>query len=297
MSSDGFNFPALDRSGRAAGRLSARPALAVWIVLAAAVALAWIGLATLALRAVETRPPGESLAGDGLLGGLASLPLPAFMDSFVALCLNPVTAAGSTPGQFLLTTAMWFLMAVAMMLPSAAPMVKTYCEIADTAAAKGESAVHPLVLVAGYLSVWLAAAVGFALLDLVFRSVFSAAPFASVSPWIAAALLAIAGLYQFSALKEACLKKCRMPFPILFSRWSTKPAAIFRLGVDEGVWCFGCCWALMLVMFAVGTMNLFWMVLLALFAVVEKQVPGRQVGRLAGTILLVWAGALLFTGA
>ena len=192
---------------------------------------------------------------------------------------------------------MWFLMAVAMMLPSAAPMVKTYCEIADTAAAKGESAVHPLVLVAGYLSVWLAAAIGFAALDLALRSLTAVAPLASASSLISAALLAIAGLYQFSALKEACLKKCRMPFPILFARWNTRPAAIFRLGIDEGVWCFGCCWALMLVMFAVGTMNLFWMVLLALFAVVEKQVPGRLVGRLAGTILLVWAGALLFTGA
>jgi predicted metal-binding membrane protein len=295
MSSDSFDFQALDRAGRAAGRLSARPAPAVWIVLATAIVLAWVGLAMLALRAVETRPPGESLAGDGLLGEFAPSHLPAFLDSFAALCLSPVMAAGSTPGQFLLTMAMWFLMAVAMMLPSAAPMVKTYCEIADTAAAKGERAVHPLMLVAGYLSVWLAAAVGFAALDLLFRSVFSAAPLASASPWIAAALLAIAGLYQFSALKEACLKKCRMPFPILFARWSTRPIAIFRLGVDEGVWCFGCCWALMLVMFAVGTMNLFWMVLLALFAIVEKQVPGRLVGRLAGTILLVWAGALLFT--
>ncbi|MFI0845740.1 DUF2182 domain-containing protein [Mesorhizobium sp. IMUNJ 23232] len=297
MSSDNFDFQALSRTGRATGRLSARPAPAVWIVLAAAIALAWVGLATLALRAVETRSPGESLAGDGLLDGVVSLPMPAFLDSLLALCLNPVVAAGSTPGLFLLTTAMWFLMAVAMMLPSAAPMVKTYCEIADTAAAKGEQAVHPLVLVAGYLSVWLAAAVGLATLDLMFRSVFSAAPLASASPGIAAALLAIAGFYQFSALKEACLKKCRMPFPILFARWSTRPAAIFRLGLDEGVWCLGCCWALMLVMFAVGTMNLFWMVLLALFAVVEKQAPSRLVGRLAGTILLVWAGALLFTGA
>lgn len=297
MSSDGFDFQSLDRTGRAAGRVSARPAVAVWTVLAAAVALSWTGLAMLAMRAAETRPPGESLAGDGLLGGIESPPLPAFLDSFVALCLNPVVAAGSTPGQFLLSTAMWFLMAVAMMLPSAAPMVKTYCEIADTAAAKGEPAVHPLVLVGGYLSVWLAASVGFAALDLAFRSLFSAAPLAAASPFVAAALLVIAGLYQFSALKEACLRKCRMPFPILFSRWSTRPAAIFRLGIDEGIWCFGCCWALMLVMFAVGVMNLFWMVLLALFAIVEKQMPGKLVGRLAGTILLVWAGALLFTAA
>ncbi|MDQ6432892.1 DUF2182 domain-containing protein [Mesorhizobium sp. LHD-90] len=297
MSSDDFGFPYLDRAGLAAARLAARPGRAVWLAFAAAMILAWGGIAMLALRAAEIRQPGAGLAGDGLLRHVAPGSMLSFLDSFVALCLTPAVAPGSGPAQFMVATAMWFLMAVAMMLPSAAPMIKTYCEIADTAAGKGETAVHPLVLVAGYLSVWLAASIGFAALDLAFRALFSAEPFAVASPFVAAVLLGIAGLYQFSALKEACLKKCRMPFPILFSRWSTRPAAIFRLGVDEGLWCFGCCWALMLVMFCVGVMNIFWMVLLALVAVVEKQMPGRLVGGLAGTILLVWAGALLFTAA
>ena len=112
-----------------------------------------------------------------------------------------------------------------------------------------------------------------------------------------AVALALAGLYQFSGLKEACLKKCRRPFTILFSRWSTRTPAVYRLGVEQGVWCIGCCWALMLVMFAVGLMNLFWMALIAVFALVEKQGRGHAASRIAGVILLVWSLALLVLSA
>ncbi len=115
---------------------------------------------------------------------------------------------------------------------------------------------------------------------------------------IAGALaLLIAGLYQFSGLKEACLTKCRNPFSILFANWSAKPMRIFRLGLEQGVWCLGCCWALMLVMFAVGAMNVFWMALIGLFTLIEKQTAGRIPTRVAGAILLVWAIALLLVSA
>jgi predicted metal-binding membrane protein len=266
-----------------------------WAALAWASIVAWVMLIALSLRAAQTRPPGGGLARDGLLGAVPSVPLPDFFESLLALCLTPIEAGGSSSGRFLAVVAMWFLMAVAMMLPSAAPMLKTYCEIADTAAGKGEPAVHPLILLAGYLAAWIAAAAAFAALDFGFGAFARSGPLAPAEPYLAAAMLTIAGLYQFSALKQACLKKCRMPFPVLFARWSVRPGAIFRLGLDEGFWCVGCCWALMLVMFAVGVMNPFWMVLLALFATVEKQLSGQLASRAAGTILLVWAGALLFT--
>ena len=137
--------------------------------------------------------------------------------------------------------------------------------------------------------VWVAASAAFAGVSVLVQS-RAGAP---VTGYAAVAALGIAGLYQFSGLKEACLKKCRNPFAILFSRWSSRPSRIFRLGVEQGVWCLGCCWALMLVMFAVGTMNIFWMALIGLFTVVEKQTSGRFATRLAGAILLVWATALL----
>jgi predicted metal-binding membrane protein len=109
----------------------------------------------------------------------------------------------------------------------------------------------------------------------------------------ASAALAFAGLYQFSNLKEACLKKCRNPFAVLFSNWSNRPARVFALGLRQGIWCLGCCWALMLVMFAVGVMNVFWMALIALVALAERQLQGRVVARVSGAILLVWSGGLL----
>ena len=185
-------------------------------------------------------------------------------------------------------------MAIAVMLPSAAPMIRTYCEIADTARIKGEPVVHPLVLVAGYLGVWLAASAMFAVLTLVSHAFASPSELLDPAIGVAGALaLLIAGLYQFSSIKEACLKKCKNPFSILFSNWSARPVRIFRLGVAQGIWCLGCCWALMLVMFAVGVMNVFWMALIGLFTLIEKQTASRVPTRLAGAILLVWAAALL----
>ena len=151
--------------------------------------------------------------------------------------------------------------------------------------------VHPLVLVAGYLTVWVLAAAGFRRPDGVLVQATTAVARQRLCRARRGARLA--GLYQFSSLKEACLKKCRNPFSILFSRWSSAPLRILRLGAEQGVWCLGCCWALMLVMFAVGTMNIFWMALIGLFTVVEKQTAGSFATRLAGAILLVWAAALL----
>ena len=205
---------------------------------------------------------------------------------FLSLCV----AAGEPAGinWLLAIWVMWSLMAVATMLPSAAPMIRTYCEIADTAAAKGEPAVHPLVLVAGYLSVWAAASLLFAALTMLLAKAGSP----PIARFAAPAALAIAGAYQFSALKEACLTKCRNPFAILFSRWSDRVGRIYRLGMEQGLWCLGCCWALMLVMFAVGVMSIFWMALIGLFAVVEKQWEGPVPTRIAGAILLVWAALL-----
>ena len=243
----------------------------------------------MAIASAQRGLPGGTAPGDALLRGLPDLPMPDWAGRFVALCLTPAAISASPAANFLFAWLLWILMAIAMMLPSAAPLIRTYCEIADTARAKGEAAVHPLVLVAGYLTVWVLAAAGFAAVSVLVQATTGA----PVSGYAAIAALGIAGLYQFSSLKEACLKKCRNPFAVLFSRWSSAPLRVLRLGAEQGVWCLGCCWALMLVMFAVGTMNIFWMALVGLFTVVEKQTSGSFATRLAGTILLVWATALL----
>jgi len=297
MASNPEGFDHLDRTGRAAGYVAQHPRPIVYAVLGAGIMLSWAMLALMALRGADLRGPGGDAPGDELLRMLPQVPMPAYLDRFFALCLNPAPPGGLTSGAFAALALMWFLMSIAMMLPSAAPMIRTYCEIADTACRKREPVVHPLVLVAGYLSTWLVASALFAALTLLVHVFAAGIQTAPVEGLAGALALGLAGLYQFSGLKDACLNKCRNPFSILFGRWSPKTWRIFRLGMEQGLWCLGCCWALMLVMFAVGIMNLFWMALIALFTLVEKQGTKRFSTRLAGAILLVWAVALLVSSA
>ncbi|OBQ96837.1 DUF2182 domain-containing protein [Mesorhizobium sp. AA23] len=295
MSAQEHDFRHLDRAGRATAGLARSPRLAVMLTIGAGVVLAWWILAAMAIRGAESRVAGGA-PGDALLKNLPPLPLPDFLDRFFALCLAPAPLSGSLAASALVL--MWFIMAVATMLPSAAPMIRTYCEIADTARIKGEPVAHPLVLVMGFLATWLAASVAFAALTLIIYGFVAAGQVLDPVVGVAgAAALAIAGLYQFSGLKQACLKRCRNPFSILFANWSAKPGRVFRLGVEQGVWCLGCCWALMLVMFAVGATNIFWMALISLFALIEKQTAGRLASQVSGAILLVWAAALLLVSA
>ncbi|TPI59378.1 DUF2182 domain-containing protein [Mesorhizobium sp. B3-1-3] len=296
MSGEQHDFSHLDRAGRATAGVARSPRRAVMLTIGMGVALAWLLLGAMAIRGAESSPAG--VPGDMLLKNLPSLPLPSILDRFFALCLAPAPLAGPAGLQASALVLMWFLMAVATMLPSAAPLIRTYCEIADTARIKGEPAVHPLVLVAGYLTTWLGASVGFTLLTLAIYAFAGSGRMLDPAIGIAGgAALLVAGLYQFSGLKQACLEKCRNPFSILFANWSAKPARIFRLGLEQGAWCLGCCWALMLLMFAVGAMNVFWMALIGLFTLIEKQTTGRVVSRVAGAILLVWAAALLLVSA
>ena len=288
MAEENARFDHLDGAGQLAAWAAVRPRAIVNLAVAAAILVSWVGIAAVAIGAAQRGVPGAA-PGDWLLRSLPDLPVPGWAGRFVALCLTPVTLSASPGANILSAWLMWTLMSVAMVLPSAAPLIRTYCEIADTARAKGEAAVHPLVLVAGYLLVWVTASAAFAGAGVLVQ----ASAGVPITGYAAVAALAVAGLYQFSGLKDACLEKCRNPFAILFSRWSSRPRAILRLGAEQGLWCLGCCWALMLVMFAVGTMNVFWMALIGLFTVVEKQTSGSFATRLAGTILLVWATALL----
>jgi predicted metal-binding membrane protein len=290
MAEDRTGFDHLDVPGQLTAALALRPRLVVNLMVATAIVLSWAVLLMVAAGAAQVGIPAEAGPGGSVLRWLPELPLSDWAVRLVLLCATPNTAV-TAADAVLASWAMWSLMAVAMMLPSAAPMIRTYCEIADTAAAKGEAAVHPLVLVAGYLSVWALASLLFAGLSYMLSAT------TPLSGYPASAALAVAGLYQFSGLKEACLEKCRHPFAILFARWSYRPSRIFRLGVEQGVWCLGCCWALMLVMFAVGVMNVFWMALIGLFAIVEKQWNSLVPGRLAGALLLVWAALLTVVSA
>ena len=191
---------------------------------------------------------------------------------------------------FVVVALMWGAMTLAMMLPSAAPMIFTYAEIADTAAQKSEPVVSPFMLALGYTVVWLAfSAVATVAQYLLTRAAVLDPSMASVSSLFSGAVFIGAGFYQFSALKLACLKQCQSPFPFFFSNWATTPRGVFRLGVKQGLFCLGCCWAMMVVMFAVGIMNVVWMAALGIVMTVEKMTSGKRFTYVIG-VLSIAAG-------
>jgi predicted metal-binding membrane protein len=192
--------------------------------------------------------------------------------------------------------AMWGAMILAMMLPSAAPMILTYAEIADTAARKGEVVVSPFVIASGFTVVWIgfAAFATAAQLALTHAALIDAG-MVSASGLFSGAILIGAGVYQFSALKHACLTQCQHPFPFFFANWKTTPRGVFGLGLRQGLYCLGCCWAMMAVMFAVGVMNIVWMAALGIVMAVEKIGTGKRFTYGVGAILIAVGVAFVVT--
>jgi predicted metal-binding membrane protein len=212
-----------------------------------------------------------------------------------ALC-RPLPDGTWTAGSIAIVASMWGAMTLAMMLPSAAPMIMTYAGIADTAAHKGERIVSPFVLAAGYTAVWLGFAIIATLMQIaITRAALLDAGMASASGLFSGAIFIGAGIYQFSALKHACLKRCQHPFPFFFANWTTTSRGVFRLGVKQGLYCLGCCWAMMLVMFAVGVMNVIWMAGIGIVMAVEKMLKGRRFTHAVGVVLIVAGAAIIVT--
>jgi predicted metal-binding membrane protein len=239
------------------------------IAVACVITLAALGWFYLALLAA---PAGTFV---GTLGGLQAL-CRAFPDG---------TWSGST---IAVTASMWSAMTLAMMLPSAAPMILTYAEIAETAARKGDRIVSPLVIAAGYASIWLLFSLAATVVQTVLaRFALLDAGIVSASGLFSAVIFTAAGAYQFSRLKHACLTHCQQPFPFFFINWATTTQGVFRLGVRQGLYCLGCCWAMMLVMFAVGVMNVAWMAGLAAVMTIEKLQSGRRLTYALGMAMIV----------
>jgi predicted metal-binding membrane protein len=286
--------PAAARVGQALGR-------PVPIAIACLVVLAGLGWIWLVIMVAGWAARGEA----GALGpGMGFLDLLTRRDgldligrALVDVLCRPSFGAqnvSQTAGQGALVLAMWIAMTLAMMLPTAAGMIVTYAQIADTAARKGEPAVSPLVLTAGYVSVWLGFAVAATALQAALTHVALLDPaMASASPLFSGAVFIAAGAYQFTALKHACVTRCQRPFPFFFANWSSEPRGIFRLGIRQGLYCVGCCWAAMLAMFAVGVMNVVWMVALGLVMTLEKMTVTTRFSHAVGVVFI--ATGIAFT--
>ncbi len=262
----------MSESALVPARVLARPKLLAIACIAMLVAAGWVYL-------------GLALAG---LNGVTA---------FQALCQPSFGASGVTGAQVGVLFAMWGAMALAMMLPTAAPMILTYTEIAETAARKGEPAASPLILTAGYVGVWLGVAALFAALQIVLAWLSLLDPaMRAASPLFSGAVFVAAGLYQFSALKHACVTQCQSPFPFFFANWTASPRGVFRLGLQQGLYCLGCCWAMMLLIFAVGVMNVIWMAALGAVMTIEKAGTTTRFSRALG-LAFIAAGVVLIGSA
>ncbi|WP_150291516.1 DUF2182 domain-containing protein [Sphingobium estronivorans] len=244
--------------------------------LATLILLAW---GWLLLGAGMDMAPMASLAPAGLQPPDAMPdPMP---DSTMAM---PMPAASPwTAAQFALTLAMWWVMMVAMMLPSAAPTILLYARAVSHREIETRPATESFL--AGYLLVWGL----FSLLATIAQGWLSAAAMlapmamASSSRWLSAGLLAAAGLYQLSPWKDACLRQCRNPAVFLSRYYRPGRTGALRMGMVHGAWCVGCCWMLMVLLFVGGIMNIAWIALLTLLVALEKLLPwGRFVSLATG---------------
>jgi predicted metal-binding membrane protein len=195
-----------------------------------------------------------------------------------------------------LNLAMWAAMMVGMMLPSAIPMTLLYAAAARKARSGGTPLPRTFVFVTGYLLVWAAFSVAASWaqwgLD---RAALLSSDMTSSNSVLGGGILLLAGAYQLTPVKAACLKSCRSPAMLLSHYWrGTGPVAAIGLGARYGLFCLGCCWALMALLFVGGVMNLLWVAALALLVLLEKTAPfGTVLGRVTGVGLLLCGGAAL----
>ncbi len=209
-----------------------------------------------------------------------------------------VMAPAWTPAYFALMLAMWWVMMVAMMLPSAAPMVLLFATINRKSRRQGRTHVPTGIFAAGYLTAW----GGFSLIAVTLqwgleRLALLSPMMQTTSVYLGAALLIGAGIYQLTPLKEACLRHCRSPLDFVTQHWRRGTGGAFRMGLEHGLFCLGCCWVLMALLFYGGVMNLWWIGGLTLYVLLEKLTPaGHRLGRYAGSLLIAW-GLWVLAGA
>jgi len=234
--------------------------------LAALGVLAWGATVALARGSEHASMPG--------MVGAMTMPSPA------------VWHAADLAGLF----AMWSVMMIAMMLPSAAPVAILVLGVLRRRHGAGLPFVATGAFLGGYLLIWLGYSAAATLAQWALHSAALLAPDAMrVKPVAAGVLLVGAGVFQWTPLKRACLAHCRSPFHFFATEWREGAAGALAMGLRHGTWCVGCCWLLMSLLFVAGVMNLAWVAVLAGLVLLEKATPaGPLIGRLAGVVLCGW---------
>lgn len=237
-----------------------------------------IGLAT-----VVAFSWGYLLAGAGIDMGMADMPM------------DPEPWS---PAQALLMFAMWWVMMIAMMVPSAAPTILLFATIKRRQSAADNPVIASWLFLAGYLVIW----AGFSVVAVSLQWALDQAGLlsgmmASTSNVLAGIILLAAGLYQWTPIKRACLRYCQSPLLFLSSHWQPDALGPLRMGFRHGGYCVGCCWFLMALLFVVGVMNLAWIAAVAIYVAFEKLMPRYQwLSSAAGIVLIVAGGVVLARG-
>jgi predicted metal-binding membrane protein len=198
--------------------------------------------------------------------------------------------------DLLLLLAMWCVMMVGMMLPSAMPMILTFATINRRRRERAQPYAPTALFVAGYLLAWagFSVAATVAQWGLERAALLSPMAMATTSAWLGGLLFLAAGLYQLTPLKQACLAVCRSPFDFVVNHWRDGAAGALRMGLAHGLYCLGCCWILMALLFAGGVMNLLWVAILAAVVLIEKLFPlGLWMARIGGVLLAGYGIGLL----
>jgi predicted metal-binding membrane protein len=216
----------------------------------------------------------------------ASMENPSSWGAFMGI----MPMGGWGPLEYALAFAMWAVMMVGMMIPSAAPMIVLYARVARRAQFQSQPLASTNTFAAGYLLVWsafslAAASIQGVLVDLTLVTNMMT----SANAVLSGSVLIAAGLYQWTPMKQACLSHCRSPIHFLSQHWRPGTWGALRMGIEHGAYCVGCCWALMAILFAVGIMNLLWIAAIAAFVLIEKVAPfGLWSRRVSGALLVAW---------
>jgi predicted metal-binding membrane protein len=214
----------------------------------------------------------------------------------VAEIAMPVAVAPWTTVDFALNLAIWWAMMPGMMLPGAAPTILTYATVNRRKRERGQPFVPTMVFMSGYLIAWGLFGVFATLADWGLEHAALISPTTGrLSPILGAIVVTAAGIYQLTPLKSVCLTHCRSPFDFVLNRWQDGTAGALRMGLEHGIYCLGCCWFLMALLFAAGIMSLLWMAAITIFVFIEKLFPaGQWIARASGVAMLGF-GAYLFS--
>lgn len=245
------------------------------------------------MKQIAGLPRRDFLAITGSLAGVIALAWIYLVAIATDMSMPGMSGMGAIPvwdaSYFVMMFLMWAIMMVGMMLPSVIPTVLIYAAVARKSQKQGMPAAPTAAFVSGYLLLWVlfslvATGAQWGLDELALLS----PKMVSSSSQLTAALLIVAGIYQWLPIKNRCLTQCQSPVEFISRHWVTGTTGALRMGIAHGAFCLGCCWALMLLLFVGGVMNLIWIAVLGLFVLLEKVLPfGGVTGRSVGVLMIL----------